>query len=259
MGALDCSWEVPEGFPDLSKNQVHVWQVKTSDFYNKVKEFECLLNETEKKRVSQFKYEDSKNNFIVCRGALRFLLSQYLDENPALIGILQNPDGKPALADEYHQHDLEFNISHSNEICLIAFSQNLELGIDVEALKPLVDLEDMAKSFLSERELAAFYSCSPEHKLAMFYDLWSAKEALLKAIGCGLMVQPRQIEIHEIRDKKRFSIQHRSNVIDIPHLEMNELNGIDGYAAWLAVVGEVGKIRKLRLSQQLVSNGFNPI
>ena len=253
IGVKKCDWETLDGFPDLSENQVHVWRVSTVDFSHRTQEFEHLLSETEKKRASQFKYEESKENFIICRAALRFLLSRYLKETPASIGFFQNQDGKPAITDTYHQHNLEFNISHSNEICLIAFSQNLELGIDVEEIRPIGELEDMAKSFLSKRELAAFNSCTPEKKPIKFFDLWSAKEALLKAIGCGLMIQPNQIEIEEILEKKKFSVQYRSNVIEMPHIEMIALNGLGGYAAWLVVAGEVGKISKFRFSKQLVS------
>lgn len=253
MGFNKCDWETPDGFPDISENQVHIWRVNTIDFSNLTQEFENLLNETEKKRANQFKYEKSKERFIICRGALRFMLSRYLKENPASIGIFENQGGKPEITDKYHQHALEFNISHSNEICLKAFSQNLELGIDVEAIRPFGELEDMAKSFLSKRELAAFNSCTPEKKPIKFFDLWSAKEALLKAIGCGLMIQPNQIEIEEILEKKKFSVQYRSNVIEMPHIEMIALNGLGGYAAWLVVAGEVGKISKFRFSKQLVS------
>ena len=252
MGASTYDWERPEEFPVFSENQVHVWMINISDFYGQPKKFEHFLNRTEKTRAAQFKYDDSRQNFIICRGALRFLLSRYLDENPAKIDIKPNPEGKPVLTEEHHHHDLEFNISHSEEVCLIALSQNLEVGVDVEALKPLTDLEDMANSFLSMRELGDFLSSSPEKKLTMFYDLWSAKEALLKAIGCGLMIHPREMEIQEIREKKNFSVEYRSNVIDIPHIELVALDGLEGYTAWLAVVGKVDAISKFTLPMRLM-------
>jgi 4'-phosphopantetheinyl transferase len=252
MGTFNCGWESLVELPDLSENQVHVWKVCIADFYKRVKAFEQLLNETEKKRACQFKFKDSRLNFIICRGILRFLLSRYLYEDPKSVGIMQDPEGKPELAADSHQHALKFNLSHSNEICLIALSRNLDLGIDVEEKKPLADLDDMAKSFLTEREFTIFLSCPPGDKLTLFYNLWSAKEAVLKAMGCGLMIQPNQIEIDAIRKKKEFTVQYRSKLIEMTQIEMISLDRLDGYAAWLVIAGKVEKIRKLQLSRPLI-------
>lgn len=248
MDSINCGWKNPEGFPDLTENQVHVWRIKISEFFNQAIEFERLLDAAEKKRAHQFKFSDSRTNFIICRGALRFLLSQYQQNNPLSIEIQQNTDGKPILAEKSHPLDLEFNISHSDDICLIAISRNLELGIDVEAVKPLTDLKALAKTFLSEKELAAFTAANPEKKRDMFYDIWSAKEALLKSVGCGLKIHPNQIDLNQVCEKKALFVKHNSELINVPQIEMKQLNGLSGYTAWLAAAGEIGKISTLIFS-----------
>lgn len=242
MESINCGWKNPEGFPDLTENQVHVWRIKISEFYNQANEFEQQLDAAEKKRARQYKFSDSRINFIICRGALRFLLSQYQKKNPLSIEIQKNTDGKPILAKKSRPLALEFNISHSDDICLIAISRNLEVGIDVEAVKPLTELEALAKTFLSERELTAFTAANPEKKRDMFYDIWSAKEALLKSVGCGLKVHPNQIDLEQVSGRKAFSVKDNSNLINISQIEMIQLKGLSGYVAWLAALGEIGKI-----------------
>jgi 4'-phosphopantetheinyl transferase len=252
MGVNTIDWNPPEGIPVFSENQVHVWLVNISELLDHSQKFEHFLNKAEKKKAAQFKYDDLRQKFVICRGALRIILSLYIDKKPLDLNIDPNSIGKPVLTKSNSQQDLEFNISHSEEICLVALSQNLEVGVDAEAIKPIADLEEMANSILTKRELIDFHSSLSELKIANFYRLWSAKEAMLKAIGCGLAIHPREIEIQEICEKKSFSVELRSNVIDVPYIDLIALDGLKGYSAWLAVIGKVDEIYKFKFTMRFI-------
>jgi phosphopantetheinyl transferase len=101
--------------------------------------------------------------------------------------------------------------------------------------------------------LRNFNCLSPDEQLARFYLLWTAKEALLKAIGCGLMIHPGQINVEEIYSEKKLTIEDRSNLIELPAITLAKLSISEGYAAWMAYIGESARIACYLLTQNLVS------
>jgi 4'-phosphopantetheinyl transferase len=82
--------------------------------------------------------------------------------------------------------DLRFNLSHTQGAALIGVAAGRELGIDIERLRPMEDLEAMARSVMSHEELEQWTTIHPADQELAFYRLWTRKEAYLKAIGLGL-------------------------------------------------------------------------
>jgi len=82
--------------------------------------------------------------------------------------------------------DLRFNLSHTSGMALIAVIQGREVGIDIERHRPMDDLDGMAGTVMSLRELDQWKSLAPRDRKPAFYRLWTRKEAYLKAIGLGL-------------------------------------------------------------------------
>jgi len=81
---------------------------------------------------------------------------------------------------------LRFNLAHSHELAVYAFTRGCEVGIDLEHVRPLTDAEEIAGRFFSTRENAEFRSLPESFKLEAFYNCWTRKEAYLKATGDGL-------------------------------------------------------------------------
>ena len=157
-----------------AQDEVHVWSVALDAQPASVA---AALSEDELLRAAAFKVEDGRRNFVATRGALRILLGRYLDEDPAAIRFTAAKNGKPGLVEPSL---LQFNVSHSGEVALIAVA-NVDVGVDVEQVKPRADLPGLAKRVFTEREREAISG-----EALAFYRHWVAKEAFVKATGRGV-------------------------------------------------------------------------
>jgi len=175
-----------EPVPTLTGTCVHVWSVSTSNPH-KLEIFAEVLSPEEKARADRFHFERDRRAFIVCRGTLRRLISSYTGLDPSRIGFRVGLHGKPSLK-EPHGSDLRFNVSHSGEIALLAFSLHQDIGVDVELKRTEVDILSLAEFSFSKDERAAIVACSPADRADLFYEFWTCKEACIKADGRGLSV-----------------------------------------------------------------------
>jgi 4'-phosphopantetheinyl transferase len=143
------------------------------------------LSPTEQERAERFRFPDDHRRYVIGRSVLRHLLAAELDVEPASVSIASGPDGKPRLAATSGQPELHFNVSHSRDLAVIGLWSR-ELGVDVEAISPLTDIDDLAHQYFSEGEYAEFSRLSPDAKTIGFFNCWTRKEAILKALGSGL-------------------------------------------------------------------------
>lgn len=153
-----------------------------------------LLSAAERSRMSSFHFERDARRYARARCALRKLLGHHLDLPPGELGFREGPFGKPHL--QLHGRDVPFSLSHSQERALVVIGESLPVGVDIEAKKggQPESLEGLARSVMTSRELHGWLPLSQEARLDAFHRLWCAKEACLKAIGCGLQVEPRSVE-----------------------------------------------------------------
>lgn len=178
----------PVSLRTLNRNSaiVRVWQVRLDAASLSPRGMEQLLSSDEKERARRYVFERDRRRFTAARGSLRQILSRYLDQDPEAITFAYGSEGKPRLADD--ASDLRFNVSHSGEIALIAVTHGRELGIDVECLRPLTDLEGLLATNFSACEIEAFRALPKENAQMSFFAGWTRKEAYLKAKGCGLAI-----------------------------------------------------------------------
>jgi len=182
----------------MSRVTVHPWQPAPSDWViseNHVLIFRvdlsarptakdnAFLSDAERSRAAQFRFDEHRDHWILCRSALRHLLGHAIDVSPANVPITYNAHGKPQLLD----NPIHFNVSHSHDIALIALSRNCEVGIDVELLNDAPDLPAIARRFFTAAEQSFVTSGPPELLSTRFYQCWTRKEALLKSLGHGLL------------------------------------------------------------------------
>ena len=145
-----------------------------------------LLDCAERDRASRFVLERDRFRFIVGRARLRQQLSARLGVPPEAIELAYGRHGKPRLAGPYAKSNLRFNLSHSEDLAVYAFAYGREVGVDVEAVRELRDLDDIAVRFFSRRENAAYRALAPCDKPLGFFNCWTRKEAFIKALGDGL-------------------------------------------------------------------------
>jgi len=151
-----------------------------------VRAAEKLLANPERERASRFVFDCDRHRFIVARSRLRELLGVRLGIRPESVELVYGDRGKPALARQFADSDLHFNVSHSGDVAVYAFSPGREIGVDVEAVRAIRDADDIAARFFSRRENEAYRALDPCDKALGFFNCWTRKEAFIKALGDGL-------------------------------------------------------------------------
>lgn len=128
------------------------------------------------------------------RQELREVLARYLDERAEAIELSEDERGKPRLAQERPQ--LHFNLSHSGALVLVAVSRDLEVGVDVERVKPGRDFVALAERALAPEDAMAVREATEDARAGVFYERWTHHEARIKCQGLGLgSAPPRSPEV----------------------------------------------------------------
>ena len=223
-------WHSPPPQLDLSSDRVQIWQVQLNS--QPVEVLRELLSPDECQRADRFVRPIDRHSFIAARGILRTLLGRYLDRSPESIEFGYAERGKPFLAGD--SHSLEFNLSHAGGIALYAFARHRRVGIDVESFREL-DILPLAERFFSNREYRQLCNYPPTAQPAAFFSLWTAKEALLKATGEGLLGLSG-VEIALDADNLMPSLRSMASSTSAWYLQPLEVG--PGYKGTVAIEGE---------------------
>lgn len=147
-----------------------------------------LLSADERQRAARFHFEMHRNRFVLGHGFLRAILGNYLRIDPAAIRFHYAPTGKPSLAAPEGGQSLCFNMSDSGELALYAICLNRRIGIDVECIRVVSEMHEIAKRYFAPEEFNELCSLPTSLQQEGFFRCWTRKEAYLKAIGEGLGV-----------------------------------------------------------------------
>jgi 4'-phosphopantetheinyl transferase len=174
----------------LLADDIHVWTVDLNLDRQQINEFSQLLTDQERQRAAKFINPIHGDRWIVARGYLRQILSQYLKLAPAEIRFSYGVQGKPAI----EGHELQFNLSHSGDRAIYGITAKQPIGIDLEYIHPIA-AADLVDRFFSCAEQAIFHQLPITLQQAAFFHAWTQKEAYLKACGTGLSTPLDQIEV----------------------------------------------------------------
>ena len=169
----------------LPTTEIHIWQASLAVTSSTLQQFACKLSPDEHKRAERFRFPRDSHRFIASRGILRLVLGRYLQTPPEQLQFCYGASGKPALATNTVS-GLTFNVSHSDDLMLCAIAHSCCVGIDLEYLRPVNNLEELTQRFFSPQEHAAIHALPNKERLRSFFQHWTCKEALLKATGEGL-------------------------------------------------------------------------
>ena len=179
---MHLNWPQPSAFPSLERGDVHVWSMPLELASASAAALQNVLSAEEVARAKSFVTERPRRNYAASRAALRSLVGRYLGQPPREVAIVIDPSGKPRLADD----DLRFNLAHSGELALVAFTRGCEIGVDVELVRPIARALEIAARNFHPAELAAIRDASAGQLPDTFFRCWTRKEAVLKAAGLGL-------------------------------------------------------------------------
>jgi 4'-phosphopantetheinyl transferase len=167
--------------PESPDGEVHVWR---ADLDGEIWPGAEALPAAERERAQRFLRALPRRRWVASRWALRLVLARHLGQEPAAIGLARGEHGKPRLALEPER--LEFNLSHSEGIALVAVSRGRAVGVDVERVGAERDPLALAERALDPEDAAAVRSARPERRAAVFHERWARHEARLKCLGTGL-------------------------------------------------------------------------
>lgn len=172
-------------FP-LRADEIHTWFAYLEKPPRLFQELAKTLSSEEQKRASRYRFDKDKNHFILSHGILRTLLGRYMSKRPDQLQFVCGDKGKPILRDGFGQQKIHFNLSRSGRMALYSFARGHEIGVDIENIRNISDMELIVEHSFSEREKAEFFALPENEKKAAFFNCWTQKEACLKAIGAGL-------------------------------------------------------------------------
>ncbi len=172
--------------PALTEGEVHLWTASLDRSADDLHRFRLSLSVQEQARAARFRIDEHRNRFIVRRGVLRSLLSRYLAVDPRELLLDEGGNGKPLVVEPTGTAGVQFNISHSGSLALFAFARFAEVGVDLERMRPVPEMEYIVDRFFSPVERNAFRRAEPDERLRTFFLYWTAKEAFVKATGEGL-------------------------------------------------------------------------
>ena len=167
-------------------DEVHVCCISFDDFLLQEQTFSQHLTIDEKKRADRYYFAKDKKRYIIVRGILRQIISNYLEVAPGKIEFSYSRYGKPAITGVFSDTQLCFNVAHSEKLALFAFTLNREVGVDIEFIRDIPEMEQIIEHFFSDTEKKYFYGLSANMKKEVFFQMWTRKEAFLKATGEGL-------------------------------------------------------------------------
>ena len=181
-----CDWSKPPGNLTLLENEIHLWRANLDLPSVTINKLASSLSEDERTRANCFRFEQHRQHFIAGRGILRQLVANYLQVKSDLVIFEYSSRGKPHLASALNQGNLHFNVSHSQGWALYGFNYQRIIGVDLEFIKDNIDYKQLAKRFFTSQEVELINSYPAREQKTIFFQLWTAKEAYLKAKGDGL-------------------------------------------------------------------------
>jgi 4'-phosphopantetheinyl transferase len=198
-------WPLAPSTLSLEPGQVNVFRLELDLPEPRLPGLFALLDNEERSRAGRLLRECDRRRFIAAHGQMRQALAAHLHCMPDELCFITNENGKPYL-DEIGR--LQFNLSHSKAVGLLAVALEMEIGIDIETVRDSVDYADIARHFFAPGEIENLFTLPPEQQLRAFFTCWTRKEAYMKARGLGLSIPLDSFEVTLAPDDSPRLLNH---------------------------------------------------
>ncbi len=176
---------------DTKDAAAEVFFGQTEDFPSGISSISDSINKDDQLKAGRLVNDKARKTVIICYTMLRTILSKKLNIHPDKIAYIYGPNGKPGIKGD----PLYFSISHTGNSFSFAISDQFHIGIDLEEINRNINFESIIRRFFSVKE-GEYILNSGGKSRERFFLLWTRKEALLKAIGTGIIPQLANIEVH---------------------------------------------------------------
>lgn len=171
----------------IKQNEVHLWLTSIANVHERTLDsYINILSATEQEKLNQLQLPKQRCQFLVSTAVLRLVLSKYVPQiKPGDWEFNRNEHGKPYIANQNSHCSLQFNLSHSKDLIALAIA-NTAIGVDVENISRPIDPLPLAKRYFTVDEYNLIRKLSKNAQRNKFLQIWTLKEAYVKACGKGL-------------------------------------------------------------------------
>jgi 4'-phosphopantetheinyl transferase len=217
----------------LAAGEVHVWLAMLRELHPFA--WETILSPDERDRAARFLFACDRERFVTVRGLLRRLLACYLGTTPGSVRFSYEQYGKPSLVP--YPGAPCFNLSHSHDAAVFAVTREGDVGIDIEALRPVRAAGQIADRYFRREDAEALRSLPLRERERAFFTYWARREAFVKAVGRGLSL-PLDSSDAATTPRQPHHVAHTETAgPDGSRWRLTELPAVEGYVGALAVRG----------------------
>ena len=179
----ELRWRQTSDAAPLTPGALHLWRIHTAGSPDDPAAL-ALLSERQRQRWQRLRTPVLRARYLHAQAGCRRILGSYLAVPPADIALVYGAAGKPALADP--DKAIEFNLTTTGDLALLAISADLAVGVDCELERDRPELLAIAARMLEPDQVRALAAVSPHRQQRAFYLAWTALEARVKEDGRGL-------------------------------------------------------------------------
>lgn len=245
MSSIPLRWEEASGDYGIASGEVQVWRMNLEPSGDVEAGFRAVLSADEIVRADRFIRRVHGLRFATGRGALRVLLGRYLGCTPGEIQFGYGEHGKPYL--EGVSSGIDFNVSNTKAVGMIAVTGGDAVGIDVEGARERLELEKIVRRYFSTNEVEALFGLEAGLRERAFYRCWSSKEAFMKVCGKGLSMGLGNFDVEVDLAKEPAVLRVPDGMGDVGQWTMAELPMEAGVSGVLALEGTLGAVRLFEL------------
>ncbi|WP_299490291.1 4'-phosphopantetheinyl transferase superfamily protein [Acaryochloris sp. IP29b_bin.137] len=176
-------WQPSREVIPLTPYALHIWRLSLHPQADIDHRLWQLLSKDEQQRALRFVRSQDQTQFVQVRGTLRLLLGQYLNVPGVSLEFDYGEYGKPQLVSSCNPLEVQFNVSHSHEFALMAIAMTTEVGVDIEQVNQRSEFLKISQRFFTTAEHQVLLQQPPHQQRQTFFQLWTRKEACIKAMG----------------------------------------------------------------------------
>jgi 4'-phosphopantetheinyl transferase len=236
------SGSVSVGARRASDAELSVWYANLDLGPDLAQELADTLSDDERERAARFHFERDRRRFAAARGILRSILGSILEVEPNRVRFRYGERGKPYLEHEF-EGNLFFNVAHSAEHAMVAVADGADVGVDIEAIRPRVDPLTIADRYFSAAEREALHTVPAPLQLTAFFQIWTRKEAYIKALGDGLAHGLDRFDV-PLGDLGPDHLQIIEDGVPAADWSLRDLSELPEYAAAVVAQGRPGGVQK---------------
>jgi 4'-phosphopantetheinyl transferase len=214
--------------PALTAHDIHVWHATLAATPENLTGATQMLPPGEQEKTALVASEAQRARLTLSRAWVRGILAKYLNQPAPEITIRRSPRGKPQVVPRDGEPPLHFSVSHAGDHMLVAITRSDDVGVDLERMTRLADVERIAARFFSRGEYDALLGLAQEQRADAFFRAWVRKESVVKALGTGIATAFDAFTVSMGKDP-----QHEIDVTGI--------TGIDRQRLWVRLL-DIGRV-----------------